>query len=381
MASRRGARAILGVAVLCAGCGSPTPPAGSGTAGTSGAAGTASPGAGGGFAGAAGSETGGEGGAASQQTAGKGGGAVAGAGTGGAAGAGGAAGGTGGVMSAGPFFCSGTILGIADFDGDGTPDCVVTTSVGRPALSDTAYPVFLKGLGYGAYSRTGVVSPIVLFDSPMGLSTVDLSGDGIADLAVASEYAQISVFNVLEVVYLKSGGDGTFTSGSQMAFMAAIGVGWGLAGTGDFNGDGKPDVLLAAWDENETQAVYWLLVGDKGATELSAGFSLGDQGTLTLANVPGDFNSDGKLDVAAALHDVTLAGATVSQDVIMVSGAGDGTFAAPVHVPGTTGASGVSVGDLNGDGKLDLDVSYDAPSSTPVPMYGDGTGNFSLTPP
>jgi hypothetical protein len=380
-------RAALGLAILCAGCGSSTLRGSVGTAGAGGAtdnsglagavgaAGAAGSGGNGGGAGA-GSPSGGAG------TAVQGGaGGAAGTGAGGAAstGAGGAAGGAGGATSSSPFFCNGTILGIADFDGDGIPDCVVTTPA-LQVLPSYVHPVFLQGLGYGAYSRTGIVSPIDLYSNPMGLSTVDMSGDGLPDLAVASDYMEIATPNNLVLSYLRSLGDGTFTE-SQLTFTPNLGVSWAFAGAGDFNGDGKPDVLVAAWSQDETEYVFWLLLSDKGSTELNTGVSLGYQGTLSPGDVPGDFNSDHNLDVAMAFHVVDQAGATTNQDVIIWYGAADGTFAAPVHVPGTTGATGVSVGDLNGDGNLDLDVSYGAPASTVVPMYGDGAGNFSTTPP
>ena len=396
-AASLGSTAIVGLMVLGAGCGS-TPSQGGegqacypnktcntglscfsnlcvnagaggsgGAAGATGAAGTRSTG---GVAGATATTS--TGGAAGTHATG---GATGGAGGLAGTGTGGATGGAGGAAGAGPFFCNSTMLGIADFDGDGVPDCVVTTPI---ASEENEYnPVFLKGLGYGAYTRTGLVSPIVLFYQPAALSTADLSGDGIPDLAVVSEYAQIAAGNSLELTYLKAVGDGTFTTGGHLSGP----VQWALAGTGDFNGDQKPDVLVAAWDYGDTRDADWLLLSDKGSTTLDAGFSVGYQGTLSMGNVPGDFNGDHHLDVAAVVHVIAYGGTTTSQDVVIVYGAGDGTFAAPVHVPGTTGATSVSVGDLNGDGKLDLDISYSTGTDALVPLYGDEAGNFSTTPP
>ena len=338
-----------------------------GAGGTAGAAGTRGAG---GVAGATATTS--TGGAAGTHASG---GATGGAGGLAGTGAGGTTGGAGGAASAGPFFCNSTMLAIADFDGDGVPDCVVTTPIASEV--DEYYPVFLKGLGYGAYTRTGLVSPIVLFYQPAALSTADLSGDGIPDLAVISEYAQVAAGNAVNLVYLKSVGDGTFTVGGYLSSPTER----ALAGTGDFNGDRKPDVLVAAWDYGDTRDVDWLLLSDKGSTNLDAGFSVGYQGNLSMGNVPGDFNNDHNLDVAAVVHVIALGGATTSQDVVIVYGAGNGTFAAPVHVPGTTGATSLSVGDFNGDGKLDLDISYATGSDALVPLYGDGAGNFSTTPP
>ena len=349
-------------------------PGGTGASGGTGLGGRAGSGGAAGSAGGAGVGGGaGTGGAAGQATGGSNAGSGGGAGTAGT----GATGGTGGVTTAGPFTCSGTILGIADFDGDGTPDCVVTTPVPNQVLNPSIYLVFLKGLGNNSYSQIGVLS-YGLPANAFGISTADLSGDGLADLTVSCSLTG-SIAGI-EFIYLKAHSDGTFTSGSSVTFS---GVGHPVsalsAGTGDFNSDGKLDLLVAAWEnDHNSQSVYWLLVSDKGSTKLSAGFLLGALGgPLSPGNVPGDFNGDGKLDVALAFHFLNLGQTTNTQNVAIAYGHGDGTFAAPVNVPGTSGGTAVSVGDLNSDGKLDLDVSL----ATLVPFYGDGAGNFSTTPP
>jgi hypothetical protein len=59
-------------------------------------------------------------------------------------------------------------------------------------------------------------------------------------------------------------------------------------------------------------------------------------------------------------------------------GRGDGNFDTTTTVPGTSGATNVTVGDTNTDGKLDLTVEL--PGGATV-FYGDGAGNFSTTPP
>jgi len=341
----------------------------SGSGGVAGATGGAGSGGQGGRGGAAGQATGGGG-------AGTGGGAGV-VGVGGTAGTG-AQGGAGGTATV--FSCSGTILGIADFDGDGTPDCVTTTpapaGIGPPPDPPRVLPVFLKGLGAG-YSQTGVVSSAALTSTTFGISTADLSGDGRADLIVQDSRA--GSLPSIDFIYLKTQPDSTFTRMSTMTFS---GVGYPVgalrAGTGDFNGDSKPDLLFAAWaNDHNAQSVDWLLISDKGSTDLSANLGLGTFGSLTLANVPGDFNSDGKLDVALVPHFENLGHTTNTRNVAIAYGAGDGTFARPVNVPAASGATDVLVGDLNGDGKLDLNVSL----ATLTALYGDGAGNFSTTPP
>jgi len=62
----------------------------------------------------------------------------------------------------------------------------------------------------------------------------------------------------------------------------------------------------------------------------------------------GDFNGDGKLDIAAANAQ--------SDDVSVLLGNGDGTFQAALNFAVGSGPGSVAVGDFNGDGKLDVAV-------------------------
>ena len=127
---------------------------------------------------------------------------------------------------------------------------------------------------------------------------------------------------------------------------------------GDFNGDATIDLVTVN-------------IGSGGGGNLSLLRSNGDgtfQTPITVAagNQPldvtvGDFNRDGKLDLAAA--------DAQGQAVVVRLGNGDGTFQPPVVIPVPEAPQSIVAADLNGDGKLDLITNG-------VILLGNGNGTF-----
>ena len=363
-------------------------------AGSAGRGGTAGAGTGAAGAGAGGTAGSSVAGAAGHGTGGIGGGGVTGQGSGGTgaagmSGSGGSTGGTGGTVTFGPLTCTHGV--IADFDGDGTPDCVVNVPTSSlPSSFSTLLGLssavfFLEGIGGGGYSQTGTLVTYIYSSAGYPETIGDMNGDGRADLLVW-DYTSGSIGNTgVRVVYFKGQANGTFTIGGNASFTG-LEAGYSISGSpvavGDFNNDGNPDRLGVWWTHGDnSQAVYWMFVSDKGCTTVPAGVFIGAHGAVEQIAGPFDFNGDGNLDLVALVHTETLAGTTNTSNVAIIYGHGDGTFASSVDVPGTSGASSlVSVSDLNGDGNIDLEVDL-MTSTSPVTLYGDGAGNFSTTPP
>jgi hypothetical protein len=84
----------------------------------------------------------------------------------------------------------------------------------------------------------------------------------------------------------------------------------------------------------------------------------------------GDFNGDGKLDLAVANRGTFP---YTNSSVSILLGKGDGTFLPPVNYAAGIHPSSVAVGDFNGDGKLDLAV---VSSGTVRVLLGNGDGTF-----
>jgi FG-GAP-like repeat/FG-GAP repeat len=258
-----------------------------------------------------------------------------------------------GTLQSPPLLYSAGVLPAAvvslDANGDGKPDLAIA---GGEAVTSYFSLTTLINRGDGTFPNPGNF-PVLQF--PYSAVTGDFNGDGNVDIATTSltQTGGVSV--------LLGKGDGTFqphldspTAQSPTAIVA-----------GDFNGDGKLDLVVA--DSTPTSQLLSTLIGNGDGT-----FHNISQTAPGLAQslAVGDFNGDGKLDVAAVI------GGTSAVSIFL--GLGNGSFAAPVQHP--TGPMllsppyhNVLVGDFNGDGKLDLAAATDNGIAI---LLGNGNGTF-----
>lgn len=160
----------------------------------------------------------------------------------------------------------------------------------------------------------------------------DFNGDGKLDLAMTE-------FGSSSVRILLGNGDGTFQSFQTYPACRAHGL-----ASGDFNGDGILDLAVA--DAGCGQVSILLGNGDGTFTE-GGSFSTGAGATFAPYSVAvGDFNSDGKLDLVTANELINKAS--------VLLGNGDGTFQSHVDYDTGVDSRQVATGDFNGDGRLDL---------------------------
>ncbi|HYC87571.1 MAG TPA: FG-GAP-like repeat-containing protein [Thermoanaerobaculia bacterium] len=137
----------------------------------------------------------------------------------------------------------------------------------------------------------------------------------------------------------------------------------GLA-SGDMNGDGKPDVVTTTGSSSFDTRELTVFLND-GAGNFGA--PLVTQLTQTSFGSPqpviGDVNGDGKLDVVvtSATH----------------LGNGDGTFQAPVPITPTPGSGRTFLADITGEGHPDLITAWGSQSYETYIYHGSGTGSFS----
>ncbi len=224
-------------------------------------------------------------------------------------------------------------------------------AAGWLAASPAAHSAGHKLAFHQAYLETGS-NPY----NTNSTAVADFNGDGHADLAITvSVLNQVLVFN----------GDGHGHFGAPAAYPggnAPVNI-----ITGDFNGDGQPDILLGD-NQGGSIGVQILLNDGKGGFDAPAFIPL-DAGYIEQM-ATADFNRDGKLDLVLSLP-LVPGGHSLSGTALLL-GNGSGGFGAPI----VFGMSGPMVeGDFNGDGSPDLAVT----GMGQLDIYlGNGFGGFTL---
>ena len=297
-----------------------------------------------------------------------------------------------------------------DFNNDGHPD-IVTIYLGNPSAI-----ALMLGNGDGTFQPPAIVASLGY--SPEAVAAGDFNNDGYLDVAILTNAPNVQVYlgdgaggftynasypvgnnccgwigNSLVAAHLRSrteldlvalnlsdrtlsvllgNGNGTFQAPATYATTNGPAANPQAVAVGDVNGDGKPDLVVAA--TYSTSLVVLLGNGDgtfQAPLLYSANNAYSNPNGIALA----DLNGNKNLDVVLA----TNQGATV------LMGNGDGTFQSPVNYPVVpTGdqisPESVAIANLNNSGKLDLIISDGQGSDDSAvwvfPGNGDGTFQY-----
>jgi hypothetical protein len=240
---------------------------------------------------------------------------------------------------------------------------------GLETLEFRSLPSFAAPVSYNVGTQADGFVPNA---APVNVATGDFNGDGKVDMVVAHK-ADNSVNIFL------GNGNGTFQPAVRYAVGEAI---EGSVFVGDFNGDGKLDLFLPGDINSADHPIILLGNGDGTFQPRIDSSSFAVSGTYARGWAVGDFNGDGKLDVVATTPSLSAD----SGGVVVLLGNGDGTFQPGIANPPPLlhYSRWVTTGDFNGDGKLDLAVADGQGAGTTTGsaeltiLLGNGDGTFRL---
>jgi hypothetical protein len=256
----------------------------------------------------------------------------------------------------------GTLVSI-DVSGDGKPDLVVLSN--EPVLLGATLSVF-PGNGDGTYGdRVDYATSL----ATTYFTVADVNGDNALDLVVIGS-STTGVFGAPSVQVFLNDGHGAFGAPIDGPPIIAPFLLSGVVG--NFTADNNKDIVT-----NSGQ----VLVGDgQGHFTISQNMQFAGADNITA----GDFNNDGKLDVALTTTDLV---SPQDEDTILIYlGNGNGTFTFAQSYASIYGASDIGVSDLDGDGNLDIIVGLARPNvfasnlgtaSYSYYLLGRGDGTFS----
>lgn len=203
------------------------------------------------------------------------------------------------------------------------------------------------------------------------LVSADFDGDGKPDIATLEGSLGLYIFKNL--------GDRTIPFGSIPSLkLNQTGVGFaannGLIAVGDFNGDGKPDIITSYYGSGGNLAVF-INTSTPGNLSFAAPVAL-TTGSSPTAVVVGDFNGDGKLDIATSNN-----GTTPTFSVVLNTGSnGNVSFATKQDFTVGGDPTSIAVGDFDGDGKLDLVTANHTGNTISVVRNTTANGVLSFAP-
>jgi CSLREA domain-containing protein len=225
---------------------------------------------------------------------------------------------------------------IVDWDGNGSATVDIGSFERQVSVCET--PNFTAT----SYGVNGV---------PQSVTTGDFNRDGKLDIAAATSPSTVSV--------LLGNGTGGF---STPTYYAGVNNSFSIT-TGDFNGDSKIDLAAANRDSDN---VSILMGTGTGVFDTATNFGVG-VGTGPFSVTSGDFNGDGKLDIATAN--------LYANNVSVLIGNGTGSFSAATTFIVDIFPRSISTADFNGDGNLDIATANDIANTVSV-LLGNGTGGF-----
>jgi hypothetical protein len=245
-----------------------------------------------------------------------------------------------------------------DLNGDGKLDLAVA-NVNDDTLS------LLRNTTAGSTSAPAFASQVTIATGahPQSVVAGDVNADGKSDLAVVNAND-----GTVSVMLNKTAAGATAFAFGSAEFASNDSP--NSAALGDFDGDGKPDLAIASTNAAAVRMLRNTTTAGAATPSFTAQPTFpADKGPNSVA--AGDLNGDGKLDLAVA--NTSAGNVSVLLNTVEL-GAATPSFAGPTNLADANGPYAVALGDLNGDGKLDLAVANNSVAGVSVFVNKTGTG-------
>jgi hypothetical protein len=226
-------------------------------------------------------------------------------------------------------------VAIADINNDGKLD-IITASAGL----GSGYVSVLKNLGNGMFAAHADATVFNQAGSGVGLAVADFNGDGYLDLASTGHGPD-------QFIVLLNDKSGGFEFGGKLTPTLQTNAGIDGITSGDFNGDGHPDLAATSAAAKKVYVVASTL-------DPNSGWVLGSAAAFDSTD-PGTFIAAGKLSGNSVDDLVTANSGTNNLTFLKNSGAG--MFPASTSVVVGTTPTGIAIGEIDGNSGLDLVTS------------------------
>lgn len=256
-------------------------------------------------------------------------------------------------------------IATADFNNDGKPDIVASESFSNTIsvlLNTTpnaaATPTFSSYVSFATGNGN--------FDVTVG----DINGDGKIDI-ISANWTDSSVS-----VLLNTTADDALTPSFSNKTDFAAGTKTSRIAIGDFNGDGKPDIVTANETDNGSASVLLNTTSNGASTPTFSSKIDFTVGTNPNSVVIADFNGDGKSDIVTSSYGENNVSVLLNTTIV---GASIPSFSSKTDFTVGTGPAWVAIADFDGDGKSDVVTSNQSANTVSVLLNTTTVGASSPT--